>query len=117
MHYLAPVSLSEDHTGKIWNSGDGRLLLTLPHDGEVQYAEFSSDGRHVITASFDHTARIWSSATGQLLATLQHTDAVYHAAFAPSDQRIATGGADHVCVCGTWLRAAPQQCFGGMPRI
>lgn len=38
---------------------DGEPLLDVPHGGIVRGAAFSTDGRHVATASSLGTARIW----------------------------------------------------------
>lgn len=89
------LSASDDHTARVWNADDGRLLFTLTHDDAVQYAEFSGDGQRVVTASDDHTARVWSGTDGHLLATLQgHTDRIWTAQFSPDGQRIVTASDD-----------------------
>src|SRR5205823_1588429 len=42
-----------------------RQLQVWFHDGPVTHAEFSPDGRRVVTASRDRTARVWDANTGQ----------------------------------------------------
>src|SRR5437016_5387176 len=72
------------------------LVATLKHEGSIDRAIFSSDGRRVLTASHDRTARIWDSSDGHLLVTLQgHSDKVEHAAFSPDGQHVATASYDH----------------------
>jgi WD40 repeat protein len=44
------------------------------HNRAVASAQFSADGKRVVTASHDKTARVWDAQTGALLATLP-TDA------------------------------------------
>jgi WD40 repeat protein len=39
----------------------------LQHDGPVNTATFSPDGKRIVTASTDHTARIWNAVTGRAL--------------------------------------------------
>jgi WD40 repeat protein len=47
------------------------------HTNWVGTAEFSPDGRRVVTASDDSTARVWDSATGTLIAELKgHSDSL-----------------------------------------
>jgi hypothetical protein len=41
------------------------LGQTMQHAGEVKSAQFSPDGRWVVTASKDYTARLWDATTGQ----------------------------------------------------
>src|SRR5207247_11199010 len=71
------------------------LAPPLQHRAQVAYAEFSPDGRRVITASADHTARLWDAASGQAVgAPLQHDDEVVHAAFSPDGRRVVTASKD-----------------------
>jgi WD40 repeat protein len=46
-------------------------LVLRGHEKAVISAEFSPDGRHVLTTSEDRTARIWDSQTGQELRKLE----------------------------------------------
>ena len=58
-------------------------------------AEFSPDGKRIVTASGDKTARIWDAETYQQIAVLKgHEDAVSSAAFSPDGKRIVTASAD-----------------------
>jgi WD40 repeat protein/serine/threonine protein kinase len=66
----------------------------MRHLGPVECAEFSPDGRRVLSASRDGTIRIWDSATGQELATAQHGDRVLHAGFSPDGARFISASAD-----------------------
>src|SRR5258708_22571720 len=66
------LTVSDDHTARIWNSGDGGLLATLQgHTDKIVYGEFSPDGLLIVTASNDHTARVWNAADGHSLVILQ----------------------------------------------
>jgi WD40 repeat protein len=57
MHLL---TASQDKTARVWDARTGALLVTLAgHLMEVEDAEFSPDGREVVTASYDGKARIW----------------------------------------------------------
>ena len=65
------------------------------HQQEVLSAQYSPDGRLVVTGSVDHTARIWDSKSGAELHALNgHKDAVLSAAFSSDGRRVATGSAD-----------------------
>jgi outer membrane murein-binding lipoprotein Lpp len=51
-----------------------RLVQTFDHQDQVSYAEFSPDGRYLVTAGDDRVARLWDTATGRALGPpLPHT--------------------------------------------
>ncbi|MBI4658841.1 MAG: protein kinase [Verrucomicrobia bacterium] len=76
---------------RVWDVATGKRLLKLSHGRTVTYAEFSSDGRRIVTASMDRTARIWDAATGRpVSAPLHHASGVLHAAFSPDGRRVLT---------------------------
>jgi WD40 repeat protein len=64
----------------------------LEHEGAVEEASFSPDGRRVVTASADHSARVWDAETGvQLTPPLKHGAGVAYASFSPDGRRVVTG--------------------------
>ncbi|HEY9620820.1 MAG TPA: AAA-like domain-containing protein [Crinalium sp.] len=64
------------------------------HEGVVNSASFSSDGRRIVTTSDDKTVRIWD-ASGQPLVVLQgHQDVINRAEFSPDGQSIASASND-----------------------
>jgi WD40 repeat protein len=71
---------------------DGHILHRLVgHRSLVTDAEFSPDGRMLVTASDDHLARIWDVATGALLHVLRgHFFAVRTASFSPDARWVVT---------------------------
>ena len=73
---------------------DERLTLR-GHKGAVYHAEFSRDGRTLVTCGQDGTVRFWEIATGQALGTIHaHDTEVNSAAFSPDGQTLATAGDD-----------------------
>jgi roadblock/LC7 domain-containing protein len=67
----------------------------LRHDGAVNSAAFSPDGKWVVSASADRTARIWEAATGNPMGRpLQHESYVWDAAFSPDGKWVVTASAD-----------------------
>src|SRR5262249_5133991 len=70
-----------------------QLAQLWVHAGPVRHAEFSSDGRRVVTASADGTARIWNVADGkETCRPLAHGAPVAFAAFSPDGRRVVTLG-------------------------
>ena len=78
------------------------------HTGSVRSAQFSPDGKRIVTASWDHTARLWDAVTGQEVAVLRgHADAVTEAHFSPDGKYIVTASDDNVA--RVWDAATGQE--------
>src|SRR5204862_462419 len=68
----------------------------LKHGAAVLSAQFSPDGRRVVTASRDNNARVWDAGTGLTLGEpLKHGDDVSSAQFSPDGQRVVTASDDN----------------------
>jgi WD40 repeat protein len=65
------------------------------HEGQVFSAQFSADGKTVLTASSDKTARLWDVASGQELRVLRgHEDRVTSAQFSADGKTVVTASLD-----------------------
>jgi WD40 repeat protein/serine/threonine protein kinase len=85
--------LTSDGQARLWDAASGKEHLVLQgHEGSVLWAEFSRDGKQIITASRDTTARIWDAASGKQLHVLKGhaTNAMLMACFSPDGARALT---------------------------
>ncbi len=65
------------------------------HSGAVVSADFSRDGRRVVTASGDTTARLWDARSGEEISVLRgHTRGLSRARFSPDGRRVVTASDD-----------------------
>jgi WD40 repeat protein len=65
------------------------------HTLEVSTAQFSNDGKLVLTAGGDNVPRIWNPETGQRMTELRgHSDSISSAALSPDGRLAVTGSAD-----------------------
>ena len=63
-----------------------KLMLPIGHIQEVNTANFSPNGKLILTSSGDNTAKIWDAQSGALLADLKGG---YNAYFSPDGKKIA----------------------------
>src|SRR5205807_3288359 len=83
----------EDHQVRVW---DGSLLRTFRgHNHRVQSVAFSSDGRHVASASLDWTVKLWKIDADQEYRSFLRQDApVLGARFSQDGRRLANAAQD-----------------------
>src|ERR1035441_7112563 len=67
----------------------------MTHNGNVLSAQFSPDGKRIVTALGDRTARVWDAQSGQpLTEPLKHDSYGVSAQFSPDGKRIVTASFD-----------------------
>ena len=64
------------------------------HDGSVNSASYSPDGKLIVTAGADNTARVWDFAGKQVAELVGHQGSVKSANFSPDGKLIVTGSFD-----------------------
>ncbi len=86
------VATTKGRVAQLWNATTGRLLHTLRgHRSLVTDAEFSPNGRELVTVSDDHRGRVWNTRTGKLQQILVgHFFPVYSGSFSPDGRWIVT---------------------------
>jgi WD40 repeat protein len=95
----------ETGTGILWDLASGRRATISGHTGFVESADFSVDGRLLLTAGDDATARVWDTAAGRQLVVLPGSGS---AALFPGGRAVLTlGGLGPPLIracdgCGTW---------------
>ncbi len=80
----------------IWDAVTLREEISLSPHGAVAAADFSPDGKFVVTGSWDNSAKIWDAKTGQATVKLQngHSGYVNSVAVSPDSQMVLTGSDD-----------------------
>ncbi len=99
---LTRTLASADLAPRVWRCAGGEGVALAGHEDSVFAAEFSRDGRRVVTASADGTVRVWSTATGVEEARLAVTAS--NAALSPDGATIVTTGGS---VARVWSVGAP----------
>lgn len=74
----------------IWDTNGKQLTRITGHSDSVANANFSADGKRIITASYDKTVRVWDRSGKQLLLLAGHEAGVESAAFSPDGKYILT---------------------------
>src|SRR5262249_28544846 len=86
---------------QVWEAETGRPITPpIPHEGLVQRASFSPDGRWILTtcvgrAPNRYQVQVWNAASGRpVCAALLHPRSVFHETLSPDGRMVATGCAD-----------------------
>ncbi|MFO1499578.1 MAG: protein kinase [Verrucomicrobiota bacterium] len=105
--------LGAEHTLALWNATNlASAPLTFAHGALA--AEFSKDGRWVVTGNSDGFARIYSANTGEVaVPALPHLAAVNQVQFSPDSQLVATSSEDDMA--RVWETATGQPVTPPLP--
>jgi len=104
------VATTRGKVAQLWSASTGKLLHTLRgHRSLVDDAEFSPDGRRLVTVSDDHTGRIWDTRSGRLLHVLVgHFFPVNTGSYSPDGRWIVTSSQ---FTAGLWNAATGELLF------
>lgn len=78
------ASSGHDGTIRIWDSTQGKLLLTLRQGNYVHVCAFSPDGNRIAGASFNNSIKVWDSTTGKLVLDRRHTSKAWGVKYSPA---------------------------------
>jgi len=103
---VSPVAKAQALIRVALGDYSGQIVLR-GHEYGVLSAQFSPDGKSVVTASVDNTARLWDAASGEALHVLRgHENGVLSAQFSPDGKSVVTASVDKTArlwrcvVCG-----------------
>ena len=79
---------------KLWDVATGNLLREIPAacGSYADAAQFSHDGKRLVTGGATGSVQVWNVADGTLLATIPTGYTSYAARFSPDDTRIVNAG-------------------------
>lgn len=94
------VALAEDYTIRFWEVATGRELpsLKVPNSGNFTrmgrvVANFSDDGKRVVTGGFDTPTTLWETESGKQLVKMSgRTNMAYKVAFSADGNSLWSGG-------------------------
>ncbi len=92
-HSILTVGGSEAH---IWDAVTLRKEISFSPHGAVAAAEFSPNGKYIVTGSWDNSAKVWDVQSGQAVIKLQggHRGYVNSVSFSPDNKMVLTGSDD-----------------------
>ncbi|MGB3716491.1 MAG: hypothetical protein WA996_18890, partial [Candidatus Promineifilaceae bacterium] len=92
------ASIGVDGTAKVWETGSGQMLLTLPgNPGEIGYSiDYAPNGK-LLATSLSSQVIVWNAVTGEQVSTLPSEVvgmAVGRIHFSPDGKRLAVSNMD-----------------------
>ena len=70
------VAASKDTLVWMWNVEDGQFTTFGGHGAEVTCANFTPDGKRVVSCSEDCTLKVWNPKTGENIRTIKKSKGV-----------------------------------------
>ncbi|WP_437205088.1 protein kinase domain-containing protein [Planctomicrobium sp. SH664] len=81
---------------RLWDLGTRREKMAFSPHGAVAAANFSPDGKQIITGSWDNSAKIWNVQTAQAVRRLEngHQGYINSVVYSPDGKRVLTASDD-----------------------
>ncbi len=105
------IAVTSGRTVTVWSVANGKLLATLRASGSFPLeAEWSRDGKLLVTAEDDGLSHVWDVRARRVVATLRgHGGPVLSARFSPDGRLVVTASVDHTA--RVWSVATGRQIF------
>jgi hypothetical protein len=87
-----------DKTARIWDAQTSRPVgPPMKQNGSISSANFSPNGKYVVTVSEDQSTQVWNAQTGQPIGQpMKHEHPISSACFTPDSRWAVTRSKDHV---------------------
>jgi WD40 repeat protein len=111
----AILTASQDHTARMWDAHDGKLLNTYAegHRFLTANAAFFDDNRYLLTAAMDNTVRKWDMASGAQIDVFENTGGSAILALSHNQKWLLTGGKPKEATLWDLEQKTPLQTFSG----
>ena len=85
------ISISDDHTARLWDTATGEVLQQFDHGSAITTGRLSNEQQYVATSGTDGKIIIWSTSDGTPIQTLQNDGSfVWVGDFSPDSQYITS---------------------------
>jgi WD40 repeat protein len=99
---------------EVWDAKTGRIVgASLTHEASVIHAEFSPDGRLLVTASERGSARLWDAQTGRPVGNPMRHGRILFVGFSPNGTRLVTTSVEEELSFGGQAEAQGRRMMGG----
>ena len=92
--YSLPAAEEDARAKEAQPAEPGGVAAPMQHYALVFSAQFSPDGKRIVTASKDNTARLWSVTGEPIGEPMRHEGKVNSAQFSPDGKLVVTASAD-----------------------
>ncbi len=91
------MTASRDNFARLWDARTNKpVLAPMPHQYNVNSAQFNANGTRIVTASVDNSAQLWDSDTAKPSGeAMAHLNTVNSAEFSPDGLRVVTASLDN----------------------